>query len=98
MEGGDSNQDYEITKVSLTPEQKEWIDNQPINFSQLVRNLVDETRKNDKIDSATILSGIISERDLLRSRCQKYEELLEQEEAVERADISSLGDEAGGPL
>lgn len=80
MRGGDSEQELTQTSVTITKEQKDWIDSQPINFSALVRDFVEEARQRDDIDSAAVLEAVFVERGLLESRCETYERILDEEE------------------
>ncbi|MWV65651.1 hypothetical protein GRS48_12595 [Halorubrum sp. JWXQ-INN 858] len=95
MRGGDSPSDLTTTSIKITEEQKHWIESNRINLSAYVRDVIEASREMDDFDSGAALEAALSERELLQSRCERLEQLLREEEAVEDAVIDSARHGAG---
>lgn len=76
------------TSIDVYADQLDDLEASDANLGGLVRDLLDELEAHDEL-TAEELEGLLSEVQLLRNRCDRLEELLQDEEAVENADVDS---------
>ena len=76
------------TSIDVYADQLDALEANDANLGGLVRDLLDELEAHDEL-TAEELEGLLSEVQLLRNRCDRLEELLQDEEAVEAADVDS---------
>lgn len=67
--------------VTIRPDQGEWVNNSPINFSALVRQAIDEYRDDDfEADSETVVENTT---ELFAVRCVECSEVLGEYERLD---------------
>ncbi|WP_394743064.1 hypothetical protein [Natronococcus roseus] len=63
------------TTILISEEQQEWLRESEINLSALVRDIIDDARVREEVDSASILEGVFVDRERYRERAEKIEEV-----------------------